>query len=467
MEQVKTQSDLKITDLPDDCLIKIFNFISMTDLLAMYKTHSQFESPAIKSFSNNFKHLQLEPISGNKAYLYPQYKRTFCSISSFKNYGAEIFEVFGSAIQSLKIMSMCWHKIDTTEILSILNEHNSPHFKCLHLSGVTIDDTKIASLRNVFRYLEEFRVEKSLSNTALERCINSCNNLKSLSVIGRKNIYHSMLPRHCPQLEKIFYASRRNKLKLTNLGEFLQRCSNLKFIKIRKMFTPTMECLKYLENVEMLSVDLRSVNLEDLKQVDFKDLLQLRSLKRLELFSYENIAVAIKQGERVNTNIEELALNIWSMDDACCILNAFTYTNLKKLSIAYLSENVWGNDNFTSAVIEGFSQNLDNLEEIQLSNFSEQFENLILFVKYARHVKRLILLPKKRGIAFSVQQIVCIHQAQRPKQTQLTIIYDDLLEMVASPDKLNYFWDFKAATSILKFEQLQNRRRVRHFTIDA
>lgn len=378
----------RILDLPDDCLIPIFENLSFSDLLSVFESHKYFQVAAKQSFSLNYKTIRIQQYRSRNDYIINESSELVNRLNL-----TNIFETFGTCIKSLQLQSNLGSNM--TSLLYLVNNYCSESLKRLSLNCSMIDGRKINDFIDLFKHLEALEVVSGIDNDTFEKILIYCENLRDLIVNVENLRLESFLPKIHSKLERIFYRLNKRDISMQNVINFLQRHPNLKVLNISKLFLATSECLNYLANVELLRVDLRSKH-ADLSRTDWNRLFQLEHLKRLDLFFNQDISDSLmKVPSKPPSNLEILALNVNYLKNVFDLLDTFTFNNLKILTISCLSSEKKYFGVIDPIVIKSVIKKLPNLEEIQFFYFrDEAFENLLQIVKASNSLKTVVLLRR-------------------------------------------------------------------------
>lgn len=409
-----------ILELPDDCLIMIFNQLNFPDLLQAQETCKRFQALSLYSFKAICHSIKIQCIDDSTFVVTASGKRenrqkmTYDAIKDFLKH-------FGMHITSLSVIGI--DEVDITSILDLVKIHCPNNLESLNLQNVQIDIMQLENFKCLFEQLDEFGVIKALNPSTLEKCIKYSRNVRRLKIIG----YHKdqLLLKIHSKLEEFFYDFVY--IEMGHLRMFLQNYPNLKSIKVLRVFTLTTELLNYLKNIIKLSINMKCV-CDNSQNNNLVGLFQLKQLKQLELISGKNITdLLLNITSSPVTKIEVLALKARQIRDACDLLRTFEFTNLTKLVICFY----WNIDpcgDIGPAEISLIMKRLDSIKELHFINFTRDFFNkfVLQFVKYTQNLSILVLSPKT-AIDLRVEDLCSLVDIQKTKNFRLTVEHEDVI----------------------------------------
>lgn len=410
---------LQITDLPDDCLTTIFNHLCFLDIYSAFRSCQRFRSSAVYSSRSDCKTLRIASTPRDEGRFFVEIDQTAAFDWIEQSYSdlRKLFENFGNCIRSLELFA--GNASGMIQILRLANQYCGENLKTLSLELIVIGENRIADFSNVFKHLEKLRLENTtisdtvifmrtyktiLQNAALQKCLSYCENLKELTVLG--TVFDAEDP------QKLFAMHPR-----------------LKSIKVPGMFTLTSRYLDHLDSTETLLIDLKSMPLTELQQIDWTRLFQLQNLKHLELVLNKTTPLAdsssLKFLTNPTTNIQILVLKAYHFSDIYDLLTSFTYTNLKVLVIYFDLVCVKNGHNAKPRVTNQLIMNLRNVKDMHLIMFTKGMLNESIgdIVKSARNLERLILLPLI-GMQISSDDITRLAELQRLKNQLLKVSFE-------------------------------------------
>lgn len=422
--QFEMETNLNILDLPDDCLILTYKKLCFPDLLSIHKSCKYFHNAVESTFLINHKVMDITCWNYSDTY---SIRTTYDCSNAIVNLNdmAKIFRIFGRWITSLTISGANEHFFgtDVSQILCLLNEYSKGKLKCLSLENVTLNADRIDNFADLLRQLEMIRVKNIFSSLALEKCINYCENLKDLVIIADKKIEYSFLlspPKS--KLERIVYQCISNNMETDDIIQLVQRCPNLNTVRISGTFIPASDNLKYLKNVQTLSIDLR--NAPDLEQLDWTGLFQLDKLKRLEIDLGENVSETLlsKVTPKPSTDLQTLVLRVSCFNDVINFLKTFTYHKLTTLILN--CDRVIEVPDVQPNVIKTFAKNLNQLNEVHFIHLPmDGFNYVLQLLENAQYLSSLTLSTKVYE-KFSTVDLLRLIDVQRSRSTHLTVNFD-------------------------------------------
>lgn len=391
---MSTISNRNLLHLPDECLIDIFSYLSLFDLIHVHSTCKRFQAIFIEKYSKNVEKIEI------KCNTITDYELILVT-----KYGNEQQVILRPDLDDL--FKTCGIYIRTI----ILNENNE--------SDLT-ETSEISSRRN-HRYLLLLP-----SNSSIIHHINLLKNLKSLTINGFRK--YELLPKIInSKLEEFYYNICYDEIP--DLITFLQNNPNLKTLKTLQMSSLTTELLDYFKNIEKISINMGRLN--DDKTETMTQVFQLQQLKQLELISYKSTEHLIKMIKDAVSHpeleIEVLALKLSSFRTVISLLNTYSFPFLKKLVLCndFLLDGSADVDPDDISVIGDW---LVNIEELHFIDFTRDFFNkfILQYVNYAIDVKTLVLLPKTARDIRS-DDLCRLAEVQMIKRMKLRVEYENCL----------------------------------------
>lgn len=405
--------ETSIMNLPDDCLLAIFNQLSVLDLIAIYKTHKHFRTTVTYFVSVHYKSMHIKYSSYIGNYVISGIILNRLNLENF-------FETFGKCFETLTLEPYDYIKSDVAAILSLANSYCSGSIKRLTLNYVTINETMISKFSVLFKHLNGLKIISGIDNGTFEKTLIECENLKDL-VINHEHLRPELfLSKISTKLERIWYCHNNMDISIQDIRYFLVAHPKLKVLSIANVFVASDECLNYLANVELLRLDMRSkIPGVCQSKIDWNRLFQLKHLRRFDLLFDQDISDSLLQvTSKPPTNVEILALtlNLNHFTNIFDLLNTFTFVNLRILTISYLSNGNKHIGFIDPLVIKRVVKKLLYLEQIQFFHFPcEGFEYLIEIVKASNSLKTVVLLEDD----VNYSDISRLNKLIRSKQNEL------------------------------------------------
>lgn len=407
-----------ILELPDDCLIMVFSQLNFFDLLQVNETCKRFQILSLHNLKTVCNSIRIECTNHiDFAIAAADEQPTEMTLDDLERF----FRNFGRYVKSLSFIGGDEVVVDISPVLYLVSEHCCGSVTALSLRNVQIDGAHIEALKDLFERLSDFEVIKALNHATLEKCIKYARNVKRLTIVG----YHKdqLLLKIHSTLVEFFYDFVY--IEIGHLRMFFQNHPNLTALKVLRVFTLTTELLHYLQNIRKLSINMKCV-CDDSSKNNLIGLFQLKHVQQLELILSKNIGDLLGNvaGMPV-TEIEVLALKARQIRDACDLLQAFTFINLKKLVICF-NWNINPCGDMQPDEICWISKRLCNVEELHFINFTRDFFNkfVVQFVKYASKLKILVLSPKT-PIDIRTGDLGSLAEVQQNKNARLTVKHED------------------------------------------
>lgn len=462
----KTEMDLTIIELPDKCLIPIFNKLSAYDLVSVYECCERFQPAAeycfsknynimkvsekkIKSWSPTYRKIQMERHSTNRGF-------NAGDIMEIRWYNEEVVDdntllkairFFGKHLTEINVGY--FKTLSPFQILRAANEYCGENLTILHLASIDAHDVeRIDEIVNLLKRLEKFTI-LPVANHFYGKCLVHCDNLKELTV-NRLHATDSILQKTFVNLEKFECFERTRPFNLTVFRTFLEKHPNLKIVNVMGMvLLGSPDYLNLVPNVETIILDLQHAIQLSLNKVDWVKLFQMPKLRTIKLALGMEIRGSLaKVPSGTSSSIETIEFGIPRLKDAADLLGTFTFNNLKVLKIfpnSFVSSWPIENVELKGTIVKA----IKNLEEIHFDGFPSGFNNFLLkFVKVVPHLKVLVLSP--RGINIDMKTILDLAALQKDRNVQLTIKSKYRIN-----DVIEYANESGLSTANLKFLKLK------------
>lgn len=413
-----------ILELPNEILANIFQRLPVLDLLSVHQSCERFQPVTEYSFSKIYKEALLCLLRNNCTFTPADPDRLSylqkCNFDEIE----KILEFFGHRIKSLLIWNGAYKgQFEVTPVLKLLNTYAAENLKYLGFTNkLHVDIDRLDDFRKLFGQLEKLVVKNCFNNVQRKELLKRCPNLKELSIETSNTIDKSVLLNITTKIEKIFYkyAIKKGTVSSEDSCEFVRTHPNLKSLEIRGMYSIESNELKYFEKLESLLIDTRYA--KGRVKIDWTDLFQLRSLKQFKVFSgHKDFDNLLYLKSKPKTNIKVFALNIDDFKDACHVLNALTFSNLKKVLLSarsYIRRTDYLGLKAAEMQVKSLATNLIDVEELYFMGLDHEFMPLIcFFVKYFKNLKIVVLDTEKPKIEYLTQ----IADAQRNKIDKLVV----------------------------------------------
>lgn len=319
----KIEIDLTIMDLSNDCLISIFNELRASDLVSVYECCKYFQPAAEYCFSKRYSEMKLCHIFSLGPSNSP-YKRKIPSYCYFMNYRLAEANIhwydensvkYNIIFKAIRYFGIYLKKINFVQrmlngsfpILKAASIYCGENLKSLQLGNFEVDDiTRIDEIGNLFKRVEKLCVDL-LDSANFEKILDHCVNLKELRTVNVV-LTDSILQRTFRNLEKFeFIRPRYGVHGSTSFNKFLKNHPNLKYINVGDLLLGTTARLNLLENIEAITLDLYS------NQIDWVKLFQMPKLKTIKLY-INGLLIKIPSG--ITSSIESIDLGVHRFEDA-------------------------------------------------------------------------------------------------------------------------------------------------------
>lgn len=304
----ETPSSIDILDLNDDCLRRVLNDLSLTELATVADVCSRLKSVAQAHFASA---VYSKELCINVEYLMPN-----------RHTDTRLLRNFGAFYKSITLKNYCEVRdiakkgkphLNIIRILSLMRAHCRPIQ--LELDNFIISARVIQLLRPVFQNLEALIISKGEAI--------------------------SMLSENFPKLKS--FAIKNSKLNGNDFQIFSQRNSQLKSISIDRCnevnFAIFRSISMYVSQIEKLQFNVSSQMGESFDE-NRKHLAELSKLRHFELGAvHGSLVSAITEISRAKVPIEYLAMYIQESDPSKARRYIEAFIGLSKLKKVILYEN--------------------------------------------------------------------------------------------------------------------------------
>lgn len=256
--------------LNDDCLRKIFSYVSVLDLIAVAEVSERFKSIAQSSIVAEYKvfYLRKLEMDARKKNVTLQMEH----LNSFLMH-------FGPVITHLRVRYGVYSPIINTHGMELIATHCSGTLRVLKLEKFTFK-RKMKFLRRLFEGLWELRLDECTFDFKFVDMLPYCRQLKKLKIeAGTSRLTYEFLPFNMPALQSI---SLRAQSWIIQTGRFFQNNPQLKKVSVKHCDSPFFDLLteiaQFVPQVEKLTCEISW----DISAK--KHLKELTSLKKLHLY---------------------------------------------------------------------------------------------------------------------------------------------------------------------------------------
>lgn len=269
-------SGTTISDLNDDCLMEVFNRLSIKSLCNVAEVSKRFKQNAETVFSLEYK--CFDPIK-----LYSLNDGHFeVTLNEFRN----VLKNFGSLINELTVSKMTFKSSQNNRILDLILKYCKGTLKTLELDGFTIKGIMVQKLTPVVESLEKLILNGCDVDDSIGNLLKHCGGLKKLKICDQQYGFQDcrFLEQEYPNLQS-FTLKSVGLIRQSNLNVFVTKNPNIQKIKIKncdgvkdKIFGLIADKLNNLEKLSINLTDYDSLftnNLDPIKK--------MKNLKKLEL----------------------------------------------------------------------------------------------------------------------------------------------------------------------------------------
>lgn len=333
--QHNTDLPMSLIDLNVDCILKIFRFLSLADVVLVSEVCQLFQDLAIQTFKSEWKTKIIRLSNESK-----------CS----KLESTAILRNFGSQLQKVLIV---FHKHRNDTFFNMIIDKCSSQLTQVVFSStcVNVEPEKILNKNNMLRFNAKFvnltslRFGNNTDDLTEPKCIEQpFPALQELSLFGypfkNRNIQHFV----------------KSNLQIKSLSAL--HCNNV---------TDAKKLIRFIDQqlpfLEMLGLWIHGYADEIGHQPRF-----LKSLKRLHIHNYGN-AANLQHLSISGESVEEMELELGSCDDIY-IDFVCQYKNLSKLRIGLYPDSL-----FDCKFLRKLSTHLPKLSVIEIGGFCKNFNH--------------------------------------------------------------------------------------------
>lgn len=429
-------SETIILDLPDDCLIPIFNYLGILDLVSVHIACEHFQPAAEYSFQLDYKEINVCTIENAKcenSYVLNCKNRPMNHVEVFSPNAEEtiknMFKIFGKSITSLQLHERI-QSPGLSQFLYAANDHCSKNLKCITLEAIPISYfNRHENLTDLGKHLESLQIWNYRDDRPcdeLNKFLTIFTGLEELTISVLRSKPEPILKGIHGSLEKLTLGIYEYDITSEEISEFLKNHQRLKIFKSFGSFIPTTETLNHVSNIEMIMLDISNLTSFALEQINWIGLLQLNNLKRLEVYfglkaniNFHNSGhSSFDKTSRPKTSIETLGVNVSTTKQLTDLLSFFHYQSLKKLMV-YFEHNYSDDIQYQVDTWEKIAKNSEKLNELYLYSVSSPASiNVVLeLVKIAKSLKYLHLCDS----SISNHDVSRLAKVQKEKKSLLIV----------------------------------------------
>lgn len=400
----------KFYDLNDDCLLEIFQRVSVLDLCALRFTCKRFNTLSEYFFKMVYKTLNFSNwnIKGEYSLLTEDEMRT-------------ILTTFGGQMDSITVNADSFEP-ESKVVLQVINEHcGAKRLHFFKMVKFVLDEQMIEDCDRLWSQIDQLTIDKCyLDDDVLNFLLRKCSSLTQLEMVRQMNADGRCLMQEFPQLEG-FSLRANDSFDPLCMTTFLQKNTQLRSLSLIGCSFIDDEIFEIiadnLVNLEALYIRVGAVTSQF--ETNVENLLRLQHLRKLEFNCGLRPIVPFIHGLAMTNRIEQLGISSAELtpelSSALC--------NLKNVQILKFCSMYDGQLN----TIKTIAQQLEKLKELHIIECDIiDFEQLLEFVENAGKLEKMLIIQCSRIIPMNPEQFLrmadCVQK--RVDKLQLSIHLD-------------------------------------------
>lgn len=400
----------KFYDLNDDCILEIFQRISILDLCAIRYTCKRFDALSEFFFKMVYKTLNFSNwnVKGEYALLTEDEMKT-------------ILTTFGGQMDSITVNADSFEP-ESKIVLQIINEYcGAKRLRFFKMVKFVIDEQMVENCDRLWSNIDQLTIDKCyVDDDVLKELLRKCSTLTQLEMIRQMNTDGRCLMHEFPQLEGFSLRSNDNFDPLC-MNTFLQKNTQLRSLSLIGCNFVDDEIFEIIADnlVNLEALYIRVVHVTSQFETNLENLLRLQHLRKLEFNCGLRPIVPFIHGLAMTNRIEQLGISSAELTPE---LSA-ALCNLKNVQILKFISMYDGQLN----TFKPIAQQLEKLKELHILECDViDFEQLFEFVENAGKLEKLLIIQCSKIIPMNAEQFVrmadCVQK--RVDKLQLSIHLD-------------------------------------------
>lgn len=400
----------KFYDLNDDCVLEIFQRVSVLDLCAIRYTCKRFDQLSEFFFKMVYKTLNFNNwnIKGEYSLLTEDEMKT-------------ILTTFGGQMDSIAVNADSFEP-ESKVVLQVINEHcGAKRLRFFKMVKFVIDEQMVESCDRLWSNIDQLTIDKCyVDDDVLKELLRKCSTLTQLEMVRQMNTDGRCLMHEFPQLEG-FSLRSNDHFDPQCMHTFLQKNSQLRSLSLIGCNFIDDEIFEIIADnlVNLEALYIRVVHVTSQFETNLENLLRLQHLRKLEFNCGLRPIVQFINGLAMTNRIEQLGISSGELtpelSGALC--------NLKNLQILKFISMYDGKLD----TLKSIAQQLEKLRELHVIECDIiDFEQLLEFVENAGKLEKLLIIQCSKIIPMNGEQFLrmadCVQK--RVDKLQLSVHLD-------------------------------------------
>lgn len=412
----------KFYDLNDDCVLEIFERITVLDLCAFKKTCKRFDALADYFFDMAYKVLNFNNwnIKSEYSLLTEDEMRT-------------ILSTFGTKLESVTVNADSFEP-ESKAVLQVINEYcGGRPLRYLKMVKFVIDEDTVEQCSRLWSHVQQLTIDKCyVEDNVIEKLLRKCSSLHELEMIRQMNTDGRCLLYEFPNLQGFSLRSNDNFDPIC-MNTFLQKNPQLRMLSLIGCNFVDDEIFEviadHLINLEALYI--RVVHVTSKFEQNLENLLRLQQLRKLEFNCGLRSIITFITGLAMTNRIESLGISSAELTPELCS----ALCNLKNLQILKLISMYDGN----LKSIKPIAQQLPRLKELHIIECDNiDFDQVIEFIEHAPKIDKLVIIQCSRIIPINSEQFVRLAESVQKRVDKLQLsVHMDYYELKLTKENIS------------------------------
>lgn len=395
----------KFYDLNDDCVLEIFQKLSVLDLCAIRYTCKRFDALAEYFFKMVYKTLNFSNwnIKGEYALLTEDEMKT-------------ILTTFGGQMDSITVNADSFEP-ESKVVLQVINEYcGAKRLRFFKMVKFVIDEQTVEQCDRLWSNIDQLTIDKCyVDDDVLKELLRKCSSLTQLEMIRQMNTDGRCLLHEFPQLEGFTLRSNDNFDPLC-MNTFLRKNTQLQSLSLIGCNFVDDEIFEIIADnlVNLEALYIRVVHVTSQFETNLENLLRLQHLRKLEFNCGLRPIVPFITGLAMTNRIEQLGISSAELTPELCS----ALCNLKNVQILKLISMYDGQVKSLKTV----AQQLDKLKEFHLIECDIiDFEQIQEFVENAPKLEKLVIIQCSKMVPINAEQFVRLAESVQKRVDKLQV----------------------------------------------
>lgn len=412
----------KFFDLNDDCVLEVFERLSVLDLCAFKWTCKRYFALADCFFEMAYKTLNF----GNW-----NIKSEYSLLT--ENDMRRILSTFGTKLESITVNADSFQP-ESKVVLQTLNEFCCGRpLRSLKMVKFVIDDETVGECSALWSTVQRLTIDKCyVDDSVIEKWLRKCSSLTELEMIRQMNTDGRCLLYEFPNLQGFALRSNDN-FDPVCMNTFLQKNPQLRTLSLIGCNFVDDEIFEIIADnlVNLEALYIRVVHVTNKFEANLENLLRLQQLCKLE-FNCGLLPInTFITGLAMTNRMESLGISSAEFTpDLCSAL-----CNLKNLQTLKLMSMYDGN----VKSLKSIAQQLPRLKEFHIieSDFIE-FDQIIEFIEHASRVEKLVVVQSSKILPISSEMFVRLAESVQKRVDKLQLsVHLDYFELKTTKENIS------------------------------